>query len=97
MGQEINCQVLWPLSPRGGGKALMARPLREELFLEGYFLNGRAIEGKNNFFYKCVAIVKKYIFFKMKYRNNNIQVYEYILNFVVGQQFSVFNWFLKYM
>ena len=29
----------------------------------------------------------------MKYRNNNIQVYEYILNFVVGQQFSVFNWF----
>ena len=26
-------KVLWPLSPRGGGKALMARPLREEFFL----------------------------------------------------------------
>ena len=27
-------KILWPLSPRGGGgKALMARPLREEIFL----------------------------------------------------------------
>jgi len=27
-----NQKVLWPLSPRGGGKASMVRPLRKELF-----------------------------------------------------------------
>ena len=31
-------QFQWPISPRGGGlgKALMARPLREELFFCGF-------------------------------------------------------------
>ena len=45
-----NIKVLWPLSPRGGGggKAFMARPLREEMFFAdslSHLFNSRGFYG----------------------------------------------------